>query len=147
MKSNDYQLIKNELREYVSKVRTHTSKLRSDYIAEWALLTAIACWGAPEGFIRSISFLMAIILFSSKIYIPQRKRKLLRFIFMVKKRIVNAHLSDEQRMFIHKRVIKIEKITKNTNVVFFIRRCWKFILGYLFLMISSVLSIFLDFKW
>ncbi|MDI1014436.1 hypothetical protein NEL60_23275 [Escherichia coli] len=49
MKCNDYQSIKKELREYVNKIRVNTNYFRSDFIAEWALLTTIACWGAPEG--------------------------------------------------------------------------------------------------
>ncbi|HHV8383359.1 TPA: hypothetical protein ACUPQ2_004871 [Escherichia coli] len=149
MKDNDYQLIKKELREYVNKIRVNTNYFRSDFIAEWALLTTIACWGAPEGIVRFISFMITLIFFSSKIYIPQRKRTTPHFIFMMKSRIINAHLLDEQRIFVNKRLIKVHKITKNTNLVFYIRRCWKYILGYSFLVFSSMCSIFLDlnFQW
>lgn len=149
MKDNDYQLIKKELREYVNKIRVNTNYFRSDFIAEWALLTTIACWGAPEGIVRFISFMITLVFFSSKIYIPRRKRTTPDFIYMMKSRIMNTHLLDEQRIFINERLIKIHKITKNTNIVFYMRRCWKYILGYSFLVFSSVFSICwdLNFQW
>ncbi|EFH7212627.1 hypothetical protein GL131_25250, partial [Escherichia coli] len=111
MKGNDYQLIKKELREYVNKIRVNTNYFRSDFIAEWALLTTIACWGAPEGIVRFISFMITLVFFSSKIYMPRRKRTTPDFIFMMKSRIINAHLLNEQRIFINERLIKIHKIT------------------------------------
>ncbi|MEY7315327.1 hypothetical protein AB9C20_25190 [Escherichia coli] len=144
MKCNDYQSIKKELREYVNKIRVNTNYFRSDFIAEWALLTTIACWGAPEGGVRFISFMITLAFFSSKIYIPRRKRTTPDFIFMMKARIINAHLLDEQRIFLNKRLIKIHRVTRNTNVIFYVRRCWKYILGDLFLAFSSMFSMFWD---
>lgn len=149
MKCNDYHLIKKELRVYVNKIRVNTNYFRSDFIAEWALLTTISCWGAPEGVVRFISFMITLIFFSSKIYIPRRKRTTTDFILMMKTRVINTPLLDEQRIFINKRLIKIHKITKNSNIVFYIKRCWKYVLGYSFLVFSSIFSIFsdLNFQW
>lgn len=149
MKDNDYQLIKKELRKYVNKIRVNTNYFRSDFIAEWALLTTIACWGTPEGIVRFISFMITLVFFSSKIYIPRRKRTMHDFIFMMRSRIINTHLLDEQRIFVNNRLVKIHKITKNTNIVFYMRRCWKYILGYSFLVFSSMFSMFCDlnFQW
>ncbi|MDY9198237.1 hypothetical protein UZ962_22205 [Escherichia coli] len=144
MKYNDYQLIKKDLREYVSRIRIHTNNLRSDFVAEWALLTTISCWGAPEGIIRVVSFVITLIFFTSKIYVPPKKRTTPDFLFVMRERITDTNLSVEQMIFANKRLIKIEKITRNSNVAFYISRCWKFILGYLFLVLSSVASMFFD---
>lgn len=139
MEADEYKSINKNIRKYVHNIRKGTDRLKGDLVAEWALLTTIACWGTPEGIIRIISFTFAILFFSCKIKPPKKSK--FHFIYIMEQRIRYANITIGQKKNALKRLYKVRSITKNRNIILYLKRCWKFFVGYVFLMFSSVYTI------
>jgi hypothetical protein len=64
MNNSDYRNIQKDIRLYARNMNQWWKGLQKDSVAEWALLTTIACWGVPNPFFQMIAFILTVLFFS-----------------------------------------------------------------------------------
>ncbi|WP_254305256.1 hypothetical protein, partial [Citrobacter amalonaticus] len=138
MATDPYEEIKKEIRVYAHDMNHWWKNLQSDSVAEWVLLTSFACWGIPNRFFQLCAFMLTLIFFASKLSKLHHKHSFIDSEKHISKKIRQAPVSDIQRSALYLRLTKIKKFRRNKNVVFILKRNWRFLAGYLYLTISFV---------
>ncbi|WP_225851888.1 hypothetical protein [Citrobacter amalonaticus] len=138
MTTDPYEEIKKEIRVYAHDMNHWWKNLQSDSVAEWVLLTSFACWGIPNRFFQLCAFMLTLIFFAGKLSKLHHKHSFIDSEKRISKKIRQAPVSDIQRSALYLRLTKIKKFRRNKNVVFILKRNWRFLAGYSYLTISFV---------
>lgn len=142
MATDPYEDIKKEIRIYAHDMNHWWKNLQSDSVAEWVLLTSFACWGIPNRFFQLCAFMLTLIFFASKLANLGHRRSFIDSEKCIARKINQAPVSDVQRSALYLRLTKIKKFRRNKNILFVLKRNWRFLAGYCFLMISFVYLVF-----
>ncbi|HAT3924541.1 TPA: hypothetical protein I9Y36_003107 [Citrobacter amalonaticus] len=138
MTTDPYEEIKKEIRVYAHDMNHWWKNLQSDSVAEWVLLTSFACWGIPNRFFQLSAFMLTLIFFAGKLSKLHHKHSFIDSEKRISKKIRQAPVSDIQRSALYLRLTKIKKFRRNKNIVFILKRNWRFLAGYSYLTISFV---------
>ncbi|MFA1284232.1 hypothetical protein ACDI96_16270 [Citrobacter telavivensis] len=138
MTTHHYKDIKKAIQVYAHDMNHWWKNLQSDSVAEWVLLTSFACWGIPNRVFQLAAFLLTLIFFAGKLLKLHHRHSFIDSEKYISKRIVEAPISDAEKSALHLRLSKIRKFRRNKNVVFVLKRNWRFLAGYGYLMLSFV---------
>ncbi|MDC7870661.1 hypothetical protein TH60_14250 [Pantoea ananatis] len=116
--------------------------LQSDYIAEWMLLVTLGCLGVPDGPYKISSFLLAILFFAGKLKKLQKGGPFAKVEKVISERIKKATLSSCESTKLLQQLNKVKSFRKKRNFYFVLRRNWRFVLGYTFMMVSAIFYFF-----
>ncbi|WP_258042082.1 hypothetical protein, partial [Pectobacterium atrosepticum] len=135
MKDSDYCDIKKDIRFYARDMNQWWKNLQKDSVAEWLLLTTIGCWGIPNHLFQMLAFILTILFFTGKLKTLQRKYSFVKSEKMIFGKIMGNDFSVKEREILLYRLDKIKKFRRNRNIIFILKRNWRFIFGYTFLMV------------
>ncbi|MFJ5452455.1 hypothetical protein ACIPT4_05320 [Pectobacterium jejuense] len=141
MKDSDYRDIKKEIRFYARDMNQWWKNLQKDSVAEWLLLTTIGCWGIPNHLFQILAFILTILFFTGKLKVLQRKYSFVKSEKLIFGKIMGDDISVKEREMLLYRLDKIKKFRRNRNIIFILKRNWRFISGYTFLMVSFVYNL------
>lgn len=141
IKGSDYYSIKKEIRFYARDMNQWWKNLQKDSVAEWLLLTTIGCWGIPNHLFQILAFILTILFFTGKLKVLQRKYSFVKSERMILGKIMGDNIPENEREMLLYRLGKIKKFRRNRNIIFIIKRNWRFIFGYTFLMVSFVYNL------
>ncbi|AIA69550.1 putative membrane protein [Pectobacterium atrosepticum SCRI1043] len=141
MKDSDYCDIKKDIRFYARDMNQWWKNLQKDSVAEWLLLTTIGCWGIPNHLFQMLAFILTILFFTGKLKTLQRKYSFVKSEKMIFGKIMGNDFSVKEREILLYRLDKIKKFRRNRNIIFILKRNWRFIFGYTFLMVSFVYNL------
>ena len=142
MNQTDYHDLKKEIRLYTTKMNKWWRNLQEDSVAEWMLLTTFGCWGIPNCPFQLIAFIITLLFFTGKLSRLQRGGSFIKSEKTIIEHIEKATLNIIERDQLLHRLNKVKNFRRNRNFMFIIRRNWKFLLGYAFMMASSVYYFF-----
>ena len=145
MTTDHYEDIKKEIRVYAHDMNHWWKNLQSDSVAEWVLLASFACWGIPNSFFQLCAFTLTLIFFANKLSNLNHKHSFIDSEKLISKKIRQAPMSDVQKSALYLRLSKIKKFRRNKNIVFILKRNWRFLAGYSYLTISFVYLLNPDF--
>lgn len=138
IKSSDYYSIKKEIRFYARDMNQWWKNLQKDSVAEWLLLTTLGCWGIPNHLFQMWAFILTILFFTGKLKVLQRKYSFVKSERTILGKIMGDNIPVDEREMLLYRLDKIKKFRRNRNIIFILKRNWRFIFGYTFLMVSFV---------
>lgn len=141
IKNSDYRDIKKEIRLYASDMNQWWRNLQKDSVAEWLLLTTIGCWGIPNHLFQSLAFILTILFFTGKLKVLQRKYSYIKSEKIIFEKIMSDNNSPMEREVLLYRLDKVKKFRRNRNIIFILKRNWRFISGYTFLVASFVYNL------
>ena len=141
IKDSDYYNIKKEIRFYARDMNQWWKNLQKDSVAEWLLLTTIGCWGIPNHLFQMLAFILTILFFTGKLKVLQRKYSFVKSEKVILEKIMKDNIPEEEREMLIYRLGKIKKFRRNRNIIFILKRNWRFIFGYTFLMVSFVYNL------
>lgn len=142
MDNVDYQIIRKEIRLYAKSMNQWWKRLQEDHVAEWTLLATIGCWGIPNRPFQIVSFILTILFFAGKLLKLPHKNSFSKSEHFILKKISEANISIQQRDKLSLRLNKVKKFRQTRNSLFIIRRNWRFISGYVFLMTPFLFNIY-----
>lgn len=142
MSNSDYRVIRRDIRLYARDMNQWWKKLKDDSVAEWTLLTTFGCWGIPNHYFQLASFMLTILFFSGKLFKIKHKYSFYRSETIIIKKITEANINVLENDKLLEKLNKVKKFRQNRNTPFIIKRNWRFILSYIFLMTSFIHNIF-----
>lgn len=134
----DYKNIRLEIRLYARSMNRWWKNLQNDSVAEWMLLTTLGCWGVPNGPFQFMAFMLAILFFAGKLTRLQHGYSFVKLEARIMEHITKATLTCSEHGRLLHRLNKVKKFRRNRNIIFVIRRNWRFLVGYSFMMASSI---------
>ena len=124
MKHTDYHNLKTEIKSYTRKMNKWWKNLQKNSVAKWMLLTTLGCWGIPNLPFQLMAFIITLLFFAGKL------RSLDRGGFFIKSEktiLEKATINSSEHEELLHRHNKVSKFKKNRNLMFFIRRNWRFL--------------------
>jgi len=142
MNRSNYKNIKKEIRGYAKEMNDWWENLQKDPVAEWAFLTTLGCWGVPNHFFQIIAFILAILFFSGKLLKIPNKTPFSKTELIITNKIKEADLDENEKEALFGKLNKVKKFRHYQSALFVLKKNWRFITSYTFLMMSFV-SIFI----
>ncbi|AVU30188.1 MULTISPECIES: hypothetical protein [Serratia] len=136
MKNSNYQNIKKEIQGYAKDMNDWWGNLQKDSVAEWTFLTTLGCWGVPNHLFQIISFILAILFFSVKLLKIKNKNPFSKTEILITKKINEADLDENEKEALFCKLNKVKKFRHYQSTLFILKRNWRFIISYTFLMMS-----------
>lgn len=145
MNSDDFLSINKEIRSYAKSMNRWWKDLQKESVSEWVILTTFGCWGIPNKYYQIIAFLLTILLFSARLPKLGYKKSFSKYEKGISEEINKSSLSESQKKRLRNNLVRVKKFRGARATGFVLKRNWRFIAGYTFLMVSF-LKVFLDFK-
>ncbi|MDC6118806.1 hypothetical protein PJX95_12150 [Serratia rubidaea] len=143
MNSRNYQAIKKDIRLYANDMNQWWKSLQKESVAEWTLLTTFGCWGIPNHVFQITAFILTILLFSGKLLKIKHKHSFSETESSIVNKIKESNITPSEKDALNFRLDKVRGFRKNRNTLFVIKRNWRFLSSYLYLMISFLYILFL----
>jgi hypothetical protein len=141
MPYNTYSIIRKDIFLYAHEMNFFWKKLQREHVAEWSFLTALGCWGVTNQHFQFFAFIIAISFFTGKLLKSPRNRSFNKIEKNILIRINESTLNDTEKAKLNSRILNIKKFRNFRHSPFVIKRNWRFLLGYLFLMMSFIFNI------
>ncbi len=145
MSSDEFLNINREIRSYAKGMNRWWKELQKESVSEWVILTTFGCWGIPNKYYQIIAFLLTILLFAGRLPKVGYKKSFSNYEKGISLKINKSLLSESQKERLRNNLVRVKKFRGVRATAFVLKRNWRFIAGYTFLMVSF-LKVFLDFE-